>query len=173
VCTHGTGERTLPRRYDAQPLVDRLTASGDDRLTLTLAAIAALIDRPLPPSATTDQYWRHRGNTIVHTLHAHGWHASVNPAGDRVTFAHARPGQGTRPSRLDPLLAHLAAQEGDTVRLSFEQLAAILGGYLRGSARVDPAWWDGREPHARKWEALGWEARLDIQGRAVEFRRIE
>jgi hypothetical protein len=162
----------MPHKYDVRPLIDRLTASGGDHLTLTLAEIAALIDRPLPPSATTDQYWRHRGNALVRTLHAHDWHASLDPAGDRVTFAHSRPRGTPRPSRLDPLLAFLADQQADTVRLSFAQLREIFGGYLVSAARIDPAWWDGREPHARKWEALGWKARLDIQGRAVEFRRV-
>jgi len=159
-------------RYRYQRLIDRLTASGDDHLTLSFAEIAALVDRPLPPSATTDQYWRHLGSALPRALRAHGWYATLDPAGDRVTFAHSRPRGTPRPSRLDPLLAFLADQQADTVGLSFAQLREIFGGYLVSAARIDPAWWDGREPHARKWEALGWKARLDIQGRAVEFRRV-
>jgi hypothetical protein len=160
----------MPRTHSSQPLIDRLTATDGEALTLSLTEITTLLNRPLPQSATTNpRYWQGYGSTISRALTAQGWRATLHPQEDVVMFArvpHAR-----RPSRLDPLRAYLATQEGETVLLSLDQVTAILGGYLVRTARLDPAWWDGREPHARAWEESGWKARLDIRRRSVEFRR--
>ena len=162
----------MPLTYHFQPLIDRLTAADGAPLILSLPEVAALIGAPLPRAArTTPRFWRLAGYAIPRALLAEGWHATLHPQESVVTFtpaAHAR-----RPSGLAPLRAFLAKQEGERVLLSLDEVAAILGGYLVRTARLDPAWWDGRERHARTWEGLGWQARLDIRRRSVEFRRRE
>jgi hypothetical protein len=95
-------------------------ASGGDYLTLSLTEIAALIDHPVQRSAITNpRYWQHLGNSIPRTLVAQGWRATMHPHGDAVTFSRSGHEQRTRPTRLDPLLAFLAAQEGETVLYRF------------------------------------------------------
>src|SRR5215475_14031514 len=162
--------QAMPLTYHFQPLIDRLTAADGAPLILSLPEVAALIGCPLPRSARTNpRFWRLSGYAIPRALLAEGWRATLHAQESVVTFTPAE--HERRPSGLDPLGAFLATQEGETVRLSLEQVEAILGGYLVRTARLDPAWWDGRERHARTWEALGWKARLDIRRRSVEFRR--
>jgi hypothetical protein len=163
--------QAMPQTHHFQPLIDRLTAADGEPLILSLTEIATLIGCPLPRSARTNpRFWRLSGYAIPRALIAEGWRATLHPQEYVVTFT--RTGNERRPNGLDPLRVYLATREGETVLLSLEQVEAILGGYLVRTARLDPAWWDGRERHARTWEALGWKARLDIRRRSVEFRRI-
>jgi hypothetical protein len=155
-----------------QPLLDRLAACPGDELTLRFAEIAAIIGRPLAPYARTEPaYWASRQNRVVALLEERGWWADLDAAEEAVTFRRGRRPVPNRAHQLDPLLAFLAAQEGETLRLSLDEIAAIMDGKLARMARLDPAWWDGRERRARRWEALGWTARLDIRGQAVVFTR--
>jgi hypothetical protein len=77
------------------------------------------------------------------------------------------------PSRYAPLVAYIAACPSAPVRLTFAEIEAILGRPLAVSAQVAPHFW--RDAHTQRFvadlRALGWEAHLDIRGRAVEFRR--
>jgi hypothetical protein len=163
----------MPRsRY--QPLIDALITYRGDTRTLSFAQIERLIGGALPLTARSKlSYWHYPNQTVTRLLHRIGWYATLDPAAGTVTFVRGPPPPYQRPSFLNPLLAYLADQPGETLRLSLDAIAQILGKPLSSAARHDPAWWDGRERHAGKWEALGWRARLDIAGGAVTFMRSD
>jgi hypothetical protein len=82
-----------------------------------------------------------------------------------------------RPSKYDPLIAHLAAQVGDQVGMSFLDVETLLGEPLPPAAYEHAAWWansvdDPTHSWARRWVAGGWLARVDLGARRVVFRRI-
>jgi hypothetical protein len=70
-----------PRKY--APLAGYLAQTPTDRVTLTLAEVAAIIGVALPPVATWPPFWsNHLGNYA-----SHGW----RPAGWRVAKTHRTP----------------------------------------------------------------------------------
>ena len=62
------------------------------------------------------------------------------------------------PVKYLPLQRHLAAVVGDTVRLTFAEVEALLGAALPPSARQRSAWWANTAGsfQARAWLAAGW-----------------
>jgi hypothetical protein len=77
------------------------------------------------------------------------------------------------PTRYTPLIAYLAAQEGNHVTLTFAEIEAIIGVPLSVSAQVsDAIWMSQRERLGRDLAASGWRAHLRVRGHAVTFQRI-
>lgn len=72
-----------------------------------------------------------------------------------------------------PLVAYLAAQDGDTVTLTFAEIEAIIGRPLAVTAQVSPAFWTSTHGlgFLRDLHALGWRASLRAKQHAVAFRR--
>ena len=59
---------------DFQPLADHLAQQPTATVTLTFAAIEALIGKPLPPTAATYHWWRYlRRHGRFRLLTAVGW----------------------------------------------------------------------------------------------------
>jgi hypothetical protein len=79
------------------------------------------------------------------------------------------------PSKYQPLADWLAAYAGDSVTLTFAEVADILGQPLPVTARIMPEWWtreDAWHRHISMWRALGWEvAAVDRRGHRVTFVR--
>jgi hypothetical protein len=83
------------------------------------------------------------------------------------------PGQAERSSKYTPLVAYLAAEEGNHVTLTFTEIEAMIGVPLPVSAQVGLSFWIGRRQRVlRDLAAIGWRARLRVREHAVEFRRI-
>lgn len=72
-------------------------------------------------------------------------------------------------ARWSALTDHLAAS-GDTCRLSWAQLADIVG-ELPASATNHRAWWSGDRTHVRAWQAAGFRLDAVSLGRDVTFVR--
>lgn len=76
--------------------------------------------------------------------------------------------------KYEPLLRYLEAR-GDSamIRLSFTQIADILGFGLPASARRHQAWWSNTREghsHAAAWLEAGWKTEmLDLAGEQVSF----
>lgn len=79
-------------------------------------------------------------------------------------------------AKYDRLAELLRRQHSSDLRMTFEQLAAVVPGGLPPSAYRYRAWWanetDGRHVHARAWISAGWlVADVDLAGRVVTFGR--
>jgi hypothetical protein len=78
-----------------------------------------------------------------------------------------------RASRFTPLIAVIAAQEGDNLTLTFAEIEAITGVPLSVSAQVSSASWINPSTRfVRDLTAIGWRAHLRVQEHVVEFWRI-
>ncbi len=76
------------------------------------------------------------------------------------------------PTKYQPLVDYLAAQEGAEVVLTFAAIEAIIGDVLPTSAYVVPAHWSGTQSaHTRALRALGWRGRVDRHTWRVRFTR--
>jgi hypothetical protein len=77
----------------------------------------------------------------------------------------------------DPLRAKLDSVRGQTVRFTFSEIEALLGRPLPASAHKFSAWWGNESPRkaghtqARAWLLAGFEARVSLKQRAVDFHR--
>ena len=78
-------------------------------------------------------------------------------------------------SKYEPLQRRLRGIDIDQVRLSFDEIEAILGFRLPDSARALPQWWanaGGSHVQARAWMSAGWRTcQVDVPGGAVSFER--
>jgi hypothetical protein len=76
------------------------------------------------------------------------------------------------PSRYQPLLAFLAACEGDEVVLPYRAVAALIGGPLPESAILYTSWWTSKKSaHVQEWRAMGWRAHASPAHLRVRFTR--
>jgi hypothetical protein len=90
-----------------------------------------------------------------------------------------RPG-GTiiRKSVYDPLRERLLSESGQSIRLTFSEIEAILGRKLPASAFKFTAWWSNEislklaHSQARAWLHAGFRAKASIRRRVVEFHRV-
>ena len=78
-------------------------------------------------------------------------------------------------SKYDPLREHLERSGRDSVSMSFEEIADLVGG-LPPSAYRHQAWWanerEGRHVQARAWMGAGWQvSEVNLSGRTVTFER--
>lgn len=76
----------------------------------------------------------------------------------------------------DPLRTRLEGAHGQAVLLRFSDVEEILGRPLPASAYRFNAWWGNESSRAghtqsRAWLLAGFEARVSLQRRTVEFRR--
>lgn len=76
--------------------------------------------------------------------------------------------------KYEPLLRFLEARGGSTmIRLSFAEIADILGFSLPASARKHQAWWSNTREghsHAAAWLDAGWKTEmLDLAGERISF----
>lgn len=77
------------------------------------------------------------------------------------------------PLKYRALSEHLLAQAGRSLKMTFQEVEAVLGLALPPSAR-HRAWWANTDSHthARAWLSVGWKtARADLDARTVEFHR--
>lgn len=79
-------------------------------------------------------------------------------------------------SKYEPLRLWLERQTQDRVRLSFQEVEAVLGFSLPGSARALAQWWAnvaGSHVQASAWMGAGWRAcQIDVAGEQVSFERV-
>ena len=79
--------------------------------------------------------------------------------------------------KYESLPQFLASIRGSIKRLSFADIERILGFKLPKSAYKHEAWWSNNatgHSHARAWIEAGWHTEeLDLEGRAVTFRRMD
>ncbi len=76
------------------------------------------------------------------------------------------------PTKYQPLVDYLAAQEGAEVVLTFAAIEAIIGAPLSLSATIMPALWHAMtHPYVRQWREMGWRARFDRRNRCIHFTR--
>jgi len=70
-----------------------------------------------------------------------------------------------------PLGEYLKSQTVSRVRLSFDEIRAIIGADLPPSAHKYRAWWanDRSHVHARAWVDAGWQVEEVALGRWVRF----
>jgi hypothetical protein len=76
--------------------------------------------------------------------------------------------------KYQPLLQFLKARSGSSmIRLSFTEIAEILGFGLPASARKHQAWWSNTRQghsHAAAWLDAGWKTEtLDLAGQRISF----
>jgi hypothetical protein len=77
-----------------------------------------------------------------------------------------------RPSRYRSLFAMLAATTEDEIALTYDMVAALIGGPLPDEALAGSAWWRRRElPQVRAWRAMGWVAHASPTTLRVRFTR--
>ena len=101
----------------------------------------------------------------------------LSSQGDVDFGGHAAPtGPGRRRAvgKYGPLAAYLAAQPTDTVRLTFEEIEAMLGERLPPSAWSTRWWADAPagHSHAQAWMSAGWRVvAVERRPRAVTFER--
>lgn len=79
-------------------------------------------------------------------------------------------------AKYDALKRHLLGQPGDRVRMTFDEIADLVGG-LPDSAFRHQAWWanerGGSHVQARAWMNAGFAAEaLNQERRLVTFRRL-
>ena len=64
-------------------------------------------------------------------------------------------------SKYAPLVDYLNEQRNDSVTVSFDDIARIIGDTLPASARLHPAWWGNdtevRHVNADEWLSAGWK----------------
>jgi hypothetical protein len=80
-------------------------------------------------------------------------------------------------SKYDSLARRLAEIEGDTVTMSFSEVADLLTGGLPQSAYDYRPWWanrhDGNDAQNKGWQSVGWEtADVDMKRQRVTFNRM-
>lgn len=74
-----------------QRLADYLAVCPTDEVTLTFAAIAAIISQALPEDAILhNTWWRTQANRPVQLWQARGWEARADRDHLRVTFTRVR-----------------------------------------------------------------------------------
>ena len=75
----------MSSKYD--PLIAHLTTLRDSEVVLTFPEIEAIIDGPLPLSATVMvEYWSGRRFAHTRALHARGWYGRIDRPHPRVRF---------------------------------------------------------------------------------------
>lgn len=77
------------------------------------------------------------------------------------------------PLKYRALAEHLLAQSGRSLKMTFQEVEAVLGLALPPSAR-HRAWWANTDSHthAKAWLSVGWKtARADLDTQSVEFHR--
>ena len=78
-------------------------------------------------------------------------------------------------SRYAPLAAHLQAQTGDQVELTFARIEDIISGQLPATARKHPSWWANDSVghvQSRQWLQVGWRMfRVNLGDEKVTFYR--
>jgi hypothetical protein len=79
----------------------------------------------------------------------------------------------SRPTYFAPVIAPLAAQEGDRVVLTLAEIEAMVGRKLPDCAYANTSYWVSGDAARARWRANGWHPRLLVKARAVEFRRIK
>jgi hypothetical protein len=79
-------------------------------------------------------------------------------------------------SKYKPLTAHLRAQHGKSVRMSFAEIERVIGAKLPCSAAVHRAFWSNNPSNnvmTRAWLEAGFESeQVDLGGRKLVFRRM-
>jgi hypothetical protein len=79
-------------------------------------------------------------------------------------------------SKYRPLTAHLRAQRGSQVRMSFAEIERVIGAKLPASAGAHRAWWSNNPSNnvmTKAWLQAGFESeQVDLQSRKLAFRRI-
>jgi hypothetical protein len=79
-------------------------------------------------------------------------------------------------SKYQPLLAHLEAQRGSHVSISFAEIERVLGAELPPSARLRRAWWSNNptgNARTKAWLEAGFHSeQIDLKGRKLVFRRV-
>jgi len=79
-------------------------------------------------------------------------------------------------SKYRPLTAHLRAQRGAQVRMSFAEIERVLGAKLPPSAASHRAWWSNNPLNnvmTKAWLEAGFRSELvDLSGRKLVFRRV-
>ncbi len=79
-------------------------------------------------------------------------------------------------SKYRPLTAHLRAQRGAQVRMSFAEIERVLGAKLPPSATSHRAWWSNNPLNnvmTKAWLEAGFHSeQVDLNGRKLVFRRL-
>jgi hypothetical protein len=79
-------------------------------------------------------------------------------------------------SKYQPLTEFLKRKPSETVRLSFGEIARLIGQPLPDSAYQHREWWSNNpsgHSHARAWVNAGWRSeQVDMEGRTLVFRRL-
>lgn len=79
--------------------------------------------------------------------------------------------------RYDALPHFLGAQKASMLRLTFDEVEAVLGRSLPPSAFRHQAWWANNpegHSHCRAWIGAGWKTEnVDLGGKKLTFRKIE
>jgi hypothetical protein len=74
--------------------------------------------------------------------------------------------------KYDPLHEKLSASRAREVRLSFNDIEALLGADLPKGAREKKSWWTKEESgHASAWLEAGYEADVDLDAQTVVYRK--
>ncbi len=80
------------------------------------------------------------------------------------------------PLKYQPLTAHLRAQRGSRVRMSFAEIERVIGAKLPQSAGSHRAWWSNNASNnvmTKAWLEAGFESeQVDLSGRKLVFRRV-
>jgi hypothetical protein len=75
-----------------------------------------------------------------------------------------------------PLTAHLRAQRGSQVRMTFAEIERVIGAKLPPSASSHRAWWSNNASNnvmTKAWLEAGFESeQVDLSGRKLVFRRM-
>ena len=77
--------------------------------------------------------------------------------------------------KYDPWRDHLRKQHGANVTMTFDELDGLVA--LPMSAQVHAPWWANedvsmtRHMQCKSWQAAGYDAEVDLAGRAVSFTR--
>jgi hypothetical protein len=77
-------------------------------------------------------------------------------------------------ARYHPLYRYLALRPVTErqVILSFEEVERLIGKSLSHAARTNTSYWTSLVRRVRRWQMLGWHARLDSVRQAVVFTRV-
>lgn len=78
-------------------------------------------------------------------------------------------------AKYDPIQIHLGNAHSSLIRMTFDEIAALVGG-LPKSAYVHRAWWAnetvGSHVHARSWQRAGYRVAELVPGDYVIFERV-
>lgn len=84
--------------------------------------------------------------------------------------------EGRLMSKYRPLTEFLEQKSTETVRLTFDEIARMIGQPLPRSAFEHREWWSNNpsgHSHARAWVDAGWRSeQVDMSGRSLVFRRM-